>query len=332
MILSIVVPVFNEEENLPVLYQRLDEVGRDRLPGVELEMVFVDDGSRDGSHQILCDLSRRDPRVRVLKLSRNFGSHGAVLAGFQHASGDYVVVVAADLQDPPEDLPRLLDKAKEGYDVVWAVRRRRNDPALSVALARLYYAMMRKMALPNYPPEGFDFVLLSRPVIDAVFNRAERNTSLFGQIVWAGFRQTSIDYEKAARRAGSSKWTVGRKIKLAIDSLVAFSSLPIRVISFGGIAVFFMGLLYASFIVYHRLASGVPVEGWASLMVAVLLLSGFQMLMLGVIGEYLWRTLDEARVRPPYLIAESTGRPARENKREQTQARSGTGAASPEKR
>ena len=309
MILSIVVPLLNEVENLPVLYQRLDEVGRGALKDVELEMLFVDDGSQDGSYQLLCDLARDDPRVRVIKLSRNFGSHGAVLAGFHHASGDYVTILAADLQDPPEDLARLLDRAKEGFDVVWAVRAQRNDPALSVALARVYYFIMRKVALPNYPPQGFDFVLLSRRVIDSVFDRAERNTSLFGQVVWAGFSQTSIDYEKAARRQGRSKWTLAKKIKLAIDSVVAFSSLPIRTISLMGIGVFFLGLLYAGFIVFHRLTSGVPVEGWASLMVAVLLLSGFQMLMLGVIGEYLWRTLDEARLRPPYLIAESQGKP-----------------------
>jgi len=309
MILSIVVPLLNERENLPILYQSLDEVGRGALKDVDLEMVFVDDGSQDGSYQFLCELARSDPRVRVIKLSRNFGSHGAVLAGFHHASGDYVTILAADLQDPPADLPRLLERAQAGYDVVWAVRAQRNDPALSVALARIYYFIMRKVALPNYPPQGFDFVLLSRRVIDSVFNRAERNTSLFGQVVWAGFPQTSIEYEKAARRKGRSKWTFGKKVKLAIDSMVSFSYLPIRTISLMGISVFFVGLLYAGFIVFHRLTSGAPVEGWASLMVAVLLLSGFQMLMLGVIGEYLWRTLDEARLRPPYLVAESQGMP-----------------------
>jgi len=309
MILSIVVPLLNEEENLPFLYQKLDEVGRGALKDVDLEMIFVDDGSQDRSYQVLCELARTDPRVQVIKLSRNFGSHGAVLAGFHQASGDYVTIVAADLQDPPEDLTRLLERAKEGYDVVWAVRAKRNDPALSVALARVYYFIMRKVALPSYPPQGFDFVLLSRRVIDSVFDRAERNTSLFGQVVWAGFNQTSIEYEKAARRKGRSKWTLGKKIKLAVDSIVAFSYMPIRTISLLGIGVSFLGLIYAGFIVFHRLTSGVPVEGWASLMVVVLLLSGFQMLMLGVIGEYLWRTLDEARLRPAYLVAESQGKP-----------------------
>jgi dolichol-phosphate mannosyltransferase len=304
-LLSIVVPLLNESENLDALHQRLgaaaDALDRD------VELIFVDDGSTDDSFAHLQAIRARDPRARVVRLSRNFGSHGACLAGFTMAKGDHAVILTADLQDPPELLPEFLRAADAGHDVVWGSREQREDPATTVFFSKMYNGMMRKIALPNWPPNGFDFVLISRRVLDVLLARRERNSSIFAQILWAGFPQTSISYTRAARRAGRSKWTLGKKVKLAIDSFVSFSYVPIRLISFLGLAFAVLGALYAAFVLGARLLGGVAIGGWASLMIVVLVIGGTQLVMLGILGEYLWRTLDEARGRPPFIVAESVG-------------------------
>ncbi len=304
-LLSIVVPLLNEAENLEPLHGRLSEVAA-RLDR-DVEFVFVDDGSTDDSYARLLQLRQKDPRVCAIKLSRNFGSHGACLAGFTRARGDHAVILAADLQDPPELLLDLLKAADAGHEVVWANRESRDDPSLTVLFAGAYNQIMRKIALPNWPQNGFDFVLVSRRVLEVILSRRERNTSLFGQILWAGFPQTSVAYHRLARRVGRSKWTFGKKLKLAIDSFVSFSYVPIRFISLLGLVSAALGAVYAALVVERRLVNGIPVEGWASLMVAVMVLGGAQLLMLGVIGEYLWRTLDEVRGRPPFIVADTAG-------------------------
>jgi dolichol-phosphate mannosyltransferase len=304
-LLSVIVPLLNEAENLEALHGRLSEVAGklDR----DVEFVFVDDGSTDGSFDKLLELRSRDARVCPIRLARNFGSHGACLAGFSQARGDHAVILAADLQDPPELLIDLVAAAEKGHDVVWANRESREDPAITLLFAGMYNRMMRRIALPNWPERGFDFVLLSRRVLSVVLARRERNTSLFGQILWAGFPQTSVSYNRMARRAGRSKWTFAKKLKLAIDSFVGFSYVPIRVISAAGLVFACVGAAYAAFVVFRRLTAGVPVEGWTSLMVVVLILGGVQLLMLGVLGEYLWRTLDETRGRPPFIVSDAVG-------------------------
>jgi glycosyltransferase involved in cell wall biosynthesis len=304
-LLSIVVPLRNEAENLETLHGRLSEVAAklDR----DSEFIFIDDGSSDRSYQVLLKMRERDPRVCVIRLSRNFGSHSACLAGFCRARGDHAVILAADLQDPPELVTKLLSAADDGHDIVWANREDRNDPPLTVMFASAYNRIMKSIAMPNWPDKGFDLVLVSRRVLDVLVSRQESNTSLFGQILWTGFAQTSIGYKRDARRSGKSKWTFARKLKLAIDSFVSFSYVPIRLISLFGLVSALAGVLYAGLVVTVRLTRGSPVEGWASLMVVVLVLGGVQLLMLGVIGEYLWRTLDETRRRPPFIISEALG-------------------------
>jgi glycosyltransferase involved in cell wall biosynthesis len=304
-LLSIVIPLLNEEQNLRPLHQRLSAVAStlDR----DLEIIFVDDGSNDQSLAVLKELSAADPRVRSLSLSRNFGSHGAILAGFSHARGDHAVILTADLQDPPELLPELLAQCEAGYDVVWGSREQREDPWLTVAFSEIYNRMMRRLALPNWPQHGFDFVVVSRRVLSVILARQERNTSLFGQILWAGFRQTSVPYKRSARRSGRSKWTLSKKIKLAIDSFVSFSYFPVRLISLLGILFAVGGAGYAAFVLTMRATHGVTITGWASLMVVLLVVGGTQLVMLGIIGEYLWRTFDETRRRPPFIVAEATG-------------------------
>lgn len=303
-LLSVVVAVFNEEGNLPLLYDRLVALDWAAL-GVDLELVFVDDHSRDRTPAILRELAARDPRVKVLRFSRNFGSHKAFTAGLEHCTGDAAVILAADLQDPPETIPELLAKWRSGAKVVWAVRDvREGVSGLSRLLSRSYYFLMRRFAEVRPPPTGADFLLVDRQVLEVLKTSPEKHTSLLALIQWLGFTQDHITYTKAARHSGRSKWTLRRKLKLSIDSFVSFSYVPIRLMSACGILFALTGFLYAVVIAARALAVGSPVEGWPALMCAVLITSGVQLVMLGVLGEYLWRAFDETRGRPRYIIEE----------------------------
>jgi dolichol-phosphate mannosyltransferase len=304
--ISIITAFYNEEGNLPLFRERVRRVMA-QLGAADYEVVLVDDHSCDGSPALARQWLREQPQVRYLRLSRNCGSHAAYAAGLARCSGDCAVLLAADLQDPPEAIPTLLEKWQEGNDVVWASRSRREGESWLTRLnARLYYALMRRLALPQMPASGADFLLLDRKVIDAYNAIPEKNTSFLAMILWLGFRQTFIAYVKQARHTGQSKWSFSKKLKLWVDSLVSFSYAPIRCMSLAGLLVSLLGLAYAAFIVLHALG-GRPVEGWSSLMVAVLVLGGAQLSMLGVLGEYLWRTFDEARGRPRYVIEEELG-------------------------
>jgi dolichol-phosphate mannosyltransferase len=309
MLLSIVTPAYNEAENLPRLYERL--AGLDwAVLGLDWEWVVVDDHSRDASPTFLRDLIARDPRVRWIRFSRNFGSHAACTAGLEHVRGDAAIVMAADLQDPPETIPALVEKWRAGADVVWAVRGAREGETLrTVASARLFYALLRRVTSLDLPPGGVDFFLVARAVIDALKSAPERNTSLIGQIQWLGFNQASLVYTKQARAAGRSKWTLSKKVKLSIDWLVGFSYFPIRFMSALGVLFALAGFLYALLLTLRRVIWVVPVEGWTSLICVVLITSGVQLVMLGVLGEYLWRTFDASRQRPRYVIEHRAGFP-----------------------
>jgi len=302
-VVSIIIPIYNEEENLPTLYQRLHRIADGSKD--EIEFIFIDDGSTDNSFKLLKDLSEKDPRVRIIRFSRNFGSHAGCLAGLMYSKGDACAFISADLQDPPEIINNLIDEWNKGYEVVigvreWEDKRRR-------LLPEVYYRLVRRFALPSMPREGTDLFLVDRKVVDSVIRIGEKNTSIFGLILWSGFRQTLIKYKKAPRFKGASKWTLGKKIKLFIDTFVSFSYFPIRLISLIGILFALMGFIYAIFIIFNRLFFSIPVEGWASLMVVLLLVSGVQMLMLGILGEYLWRNFDESRKRPVFIVDRMIG-------------------------
>jgi glycosyltransferase involved in cell wall biosynthesis len=303
--LTIVTPAYNEAQNLPVLYQRLRSVLDDI--DVDWEWIVVDDHSTDGTFEVLTRLAGQDARLRGFRFSRNFGSHTAVTCGLNYARGDCAIVMAADLQDPPEEIPRLLAEWQHGAQVVWAVRaRREGEGATYLGFARLYYALMRRTgALRDLPAAGADFFLMDRCVIDA-FNRFhESHVSILALITWMGFRQSHITYEKQARLHGRSGWNLEKKLKLVVDSITSFTYFPIRLMSYVGFITALLGFLYAGLVVFNALR-GLPPQGWASLMVVVLVLGGIQMVMLGVLGEYLWRALDEARHRPRYLIEATT--------------------------
>jgi polyisoprenyl-phosphate glycosyltransferase len=297
--ISIITPSYNEELNIPLMYDRLRSV-LDPLD-MDWEWLVIDDHSSDGTYDAA--LACLNPRVKVLRLSRNFGSHTAITCGLDHMTGDCAVILAADLQDPPEVISDLLAAWRDGSQVVWAVRHQRlGEHPINLAFSRLYYLIMRQLAgIREMPATGADFFLADRAVVDAIRRFGEHNTSLFALMTWMGFRQSCVTYDKQARLHGRSGWTLNKKIKLLIDSITAFSYLPIRTIAWTGFLVALCGILYAGAIVVNALL-GDPVEGWSSLMVVVLVLSGMQMLMLGTLGEYLWRSLDESRRRPRYLI------------------------------
>ncbi len=298
--ISIVTAFYNEEQNLPVFQQRVRSTVA--MLGLSYQIVLIDDHSSDGSSAIARQWAREDPSVCYLRLSRNCGTHAALSAGLQEVRGDCAVLLAADLQDPPETIPALLEHWHGGAQVVWASRAERQGETWTTKLfAGLYYRLMRHFALPDMPIRGADFLLMDRKVVAAYNAIPEKNTSFLALVLWMGFRQTTIGYVKQARLAGRSKWSFSKKLKLLIDSLVSFSVAPIRLMSLAGMTVSLLGLLYAGVVVINAVA-GRPVEGWSSLMLAILLLGGFQLLMMGLLGEYLWRTYDESRGRPRYLI------------------------------
>lgn len=303
--ISLVSPAFDESSNLPRLYERI----RDTLDplGLTWEWVVVDDHSRDDTFGVVSELSGADPRVRGLRFARNFGSHAATACGLRLARGRCAVALASDLQDPPEVIPALVGRWREGAQIVWAVRAGREGESLStVGFSRLYYWIMREVVgMKSMPPTGADFFLADRVVIDAFCRFRETNTSLFALLSWMGYRQAFLPYVKQSRLHGRSNWTFAKKVKLVLDSVTSFTYLPIRVMSYAGVSIALLGFLYALTVVRDALM-GQPAQGWASLMVVVLVLGGTQMLMMGVLGEYLWRTFDESRRRPAYLIEAET--------------------------
>jgi glycosyltransferase involved in cell wall biosynthesis len=296
-LLSVVTPAYNESGSLPLFYERLSNALKSS--GVEWEWIVVDDHSYDETFATIANIASRDSRVRAIRLAKNSGSHMASICGLFHAKGHCSIIMAADLQDPPEVLPALLKKWFAGAQVVWAVRARREGEKVStIGSSRLYYMVMRNVVgLKEMPPTGADFFLLDRQVRDAFLEFKESNVSVLALISWMGFRQETITYDKQARLHGSSGWTLKKKLKLLVDSITSFTYLPIRIMSYMGFLVAFSGFVYAAIVIVNAL-SGHPVEGWSSLMVVILVVGGMQMLMMGILGEYLWRALDESRRRP----------------------------------
>jgi len=300
--ISIVVPVFNNASSLPLLLERFQALAA-RRPEHRFEFIFVDDGSADGSSGVIEEMIRGEPRASLVKLSRNFGSSAAILAGLEQASGDAVAAIAADLQDPPELIDEMLARWQQGRKVVLAARQSRDDPWLTALLADAFYALFRRFAIRAMPRHGFDFFLIDRQVRDLVIGIRENNAYLMGLILWMGFSPDVIYYHRRQRekRFGRSMWTLGKKLKYFVDAFVGFSYLPLRAASALGVLCCLIGFLYALVIVFRRLVQGADIQGWASLMVVLLVVSGVQMLIVGVLGEYLCRNLEETRRRPRFV-------------------------------
>ena len=303
--ISIILPTYNEASNLVNLHERLSTSAATVL-NHEIEFVFVDDCSTDETPVILERLQKTDDRIKIIRFARNCGSHAAVAAGIYFCRGEAAIMLAADLQDPPEIMHRLIEQWESGFKVVWGVREKRQGESFSTrAASKIYYFLMNHLTDISQPPTGADVFLADRAVISAFKNISEKNTSVYMLIAWLGYPQSYVEYVKEPRLSGTSKWSTSKRLKLFYDSLVSFSYIPLRLMSLIGAITAFLGFLY-SLIVFFNAIGGIPVQGWSSLIIVVLLLGGFQMSMLGMLGEYLWRTYDETRGRPRYVIEKNT--------------------------
>ncbi len=304
MLITIVTPAFNEGENLLALYELIAAALAPEQ--IDWEWIVVDDHSRDDTFAVIERLAAADPRVRGMRLARNSGSHVAIACGLHHASGQAAALLAADQEDPPEVLGRMLARWRRGAQVVWAVRRRLNGAPQQRAFSALYWWTLRHLVgFKDVRPTGADCFLIDRVVIDAFMRSTEHNLSVFALITWLGFRQESIEYDKQPRRIGRSGWTFARKVKLVVDSVVGFSALPIRWCFYAGAA-----LMAASLVLAAAAASGFAGGNGAVMLLVILLvgLAGLQLAALGMVGQYVWRALDEARGRPLYAIEAMAGR------------------------
>jgi polyisoprenyl-phosphate glycosyltransferase len=305
---SFVIPVFNEQETLPELHRRLSDVIKG-LDG-EAELLFVDDCSYDGSFELLAELGRRDERIRVIRFARNFGHQVAITAGLEHAVGDAVVVLDADLQDPPEVVPDLVARWKEGYEVVYAVREHRSGESwVKRVTASWFYRILRRIAHIEIPLDAGDFRLVDRRAVDAFRAMRERTRYVRGMFSWVGFRQSGVLYTSPARTAGQSKYSGARMFRLAADAVIGFSNRPLRLGLNIGFAVSIASILFGLSAVITKLAGYFVVPGWTSVMILVGIVGGIQLVVLGVIGEYVSHIFDEVKRRPLYVVSRVHGVP-----------------------
>jgi glycosyltransferase involved in cell wall biosynthesis len=305
-LLSVVTPIFNEESNVDELHARLEAA----LAGIDFELIAVDDGSTDGTAERLAALADRDPRVQVITLSRNFGHQAAITAGLDHAGGDAAVVIDSDLQDPPELIPQLIERWREGYDVVHAVRNSRpGETRFKLATARLFYRLLVRLTEIPIRRDAGDFQLLDRSALDALASLRERSRFLRGMSVWVGFRQTEVVYEREPRAAGETKYPLRKMLRFSMDAVSSFSNLPLQAATILGFAFSVVAFLGIPVAIAFRIA-GEFVPGVTTLLLVVLLLGGIQLITVGIIGEYLGRVYEEVKGRPLYVVDERRNAPA----------------------
>jgi polyisoprenyl-phosphate glycosyltransferase len=304
--LSVAIPIHNEESVLPELLRRLQAV-LDGLPGGPHEMVFVDDGSTDGTYGLLEAAAQRDPRISAISLSRNFGHQAAITAALDHVTGDAAVVMDGDLQDVPEVIPQFVEKYHQGYDVVYAKRVRRKEPWLLRACYFVFYRMMAKLSDIRLPLDSGDFGLMSRRVVTQLRKMPEHHRYLRGMPTWVGFRQAGIEVERAERHSGRSKYNLMRLLKLAFDGIFAFSIVPIRAAALFGALVMCLSAIYVLYALYAKLFLHESPQGFTALLVAVTFLSGIVLFFLGVIGEYVGRIYEGIKARPHYVVDRKCG-------------------------
>jgi glycosyltransferase involved in cell wall biosynthesis len=307
MLLSIIVPCYNEELVLKATYERLAKVCG-ALAAIRYELIFVNDGSQDQTQQILSQLQLNDSNVRVLRLSRNFGHQIAVSAGLEEARGDAVVVIDADLQDPPELIPKLIERWRDGNHVVYGVRvEREGEGRFKLWTAKVFYRLINRLSDTKMPLDAGDFRLIDRQVVDVLKAMPERARFLRGMVSWAGFKQVSVEYERAARQAGESKYPFRKMIHFAMDGIISFSLVPLKMAIWTGFLAIWIAVLGIIVAIIDRLLERGLARGWASIFVAVLFMGGIQLVSLGIIGEYLGRIYTEVKHRPLYAIQERLG-------------------------
>ena len=301
--LSYVIPCYFNEHNIPVTGAALIQNEQLFPEGTQFEYVFVDDGSKDGTWKALLEFQSAYPdRVRAIKLAGNVGSYFAMVAAMEHATGDCTVMISADLQDPPELIEKMFSFWLQGFKLVIANRTDRDESFFQKLFSNTYHRLVRRYAISNIPDGGFDFVLFDREIRERIVQMKEKNTNTLYLMLWMGYEYVNIPYTRRKREIGKSKWTLRKKIKLFIDSFIAFSFLPVRLISGTGLVLGAGAFLYALFIIYEKLTGRIQVEGWSAMMIVFLFVSAFQMIALGIIGEYVWRTLDASRRTPLYVI------------------------------
>lgn len=305
MKVSVIIPIYNEEENIPGLCERLCNVFNNE--NINAEIIFIDDGSVDHSLEILKEIHEKDRRFKILSFSRNFGHQIAVTAGLERASGDAIIVMDGDLQDPPEVLPQLIAKWQEGYDVVYAVRRKRKEGALQRFFYRAFYRALQKMSSIRIPLDAGDFCIMSRRVVDVINALPEHNRFVRGLRSWAGFQQIGLEYERNKRDGGETKYNFFQLLKLAFDGIFSFSHTPLKIASAVGFLMSLISFIGILIVIYLKLFTAIPVKGISALAVMILFLGGIQLTLLGVSGEYIARIHDEVKRRALYVVRDMIG-------------------------
>jgi dolichol-phosphate mannosyltransferase len=304
--ISIAIPVFNEEQNIPLLLDHLRPV-LDKLP-YTFEILFVDDGSTDGTLGAIQSARAKDPRIKAVSFSRNFGHQAALTAGIQFASGDAVITMDGDLQHPPSLIPTLIEKWREGFEIVYTVRESTTDePLLKRLTSKLFYRLINRFSETPIQPFGADFRLLDRKVVNSLNTLEERDRFLRGLIGWLGFTAVGVPYHADARAAGTSKYTTRKMIKLAFDGMLSFSAAPLHLVTYLGLASAFLGFLYGLYSLYVRFFTDTTITGWTSTMIVILFLGGVQLISIGILGEYLIRVYNESKGRPMFVVRYSVG-------------------------
>ena len=301
---SIIIPVYYNEGTLTKTFNIIKKEIIEKNSDKEFEIIFIDDGSGDNSLVELTELKKEHSNlIKIIKFTRNFGQVAAIMAGYQYAKGECIISISADLQDPPELINKMLNyHFTDNYNIVICHRKTRGESFFRRITSSIFYKMIKKLSFPNMPPGGFDFALISNRVKEVILSKQEANPFWQGQILWTGYKIKLIPYERKKREIGQSRWTFSKKIKYLIDGLMSYSYFPLRLMSITGIIVSMAGFIYAIIIFFARIFNAIPIKGWAPLMIVLLVLSGIQMLMLGIIGEYLWRALDQVRNRCLYVI------------------------------
>jgi len=303
-LISIIVPIFNEELNIQALYSRIKNV-LEKIDSKH-EIIFVNDHSKDKSLDIIKDLAKNDIAVNYIDFSRNFGHQIAVSAGLEYCSGDYVTIIDADLQDPPELILNMYEKIKEGFDVVYAKRRSRKDRNVVKKVSyKLFYKILAAISQVEIPLDTGDFRMMKKNVVHELVLMQESNKFLRGQIAWLGFNQTYVEYDRDERAAGEPGYTYYKLFKLALDGLISFSNMPLRIATIMGFFVFILSLILIFYTLYSYFFNAYTPQGWASLMISVLFIGGIQLLTIGIIGEYIGRIQTEVRKRPLYVLRET---------------------------
>lgn len=305
-LLSIIVPCYNEEESIPLFYEEIRKIEEFFVQSeLEIEMIYVDDGSKDRTMEIVKELHLKDDRAKGISFSRNFGKEAGIFAGLEQASGDYVVIMDADLQDPPSLLPTMFGYIKEGYDSV-ATRRvnRKGEPIIRSFFARRFYGLMHKISKTEIVDGARDYRLMTRQVVDAILSMKEYNRFTKGIYGWVGFRTKWLEFENVQRVKGETKWSFWKLLIYSLDGVIAFSTAPLAIASFMGMIFCIMAFFLILFIIVRTLLYGDPVSGWPSLVCIISLVSGVQLFCMGIVGQYLSKTYMEVKKRPIYIVKE----------------------------